>query len=133
MTNLPRNPDGEAAFDFHLARVVTYFRKSCPKATWSEVRFFEGEPLDGRFLSTNVLLSPSDYRARFCELLEEGYSWLNLSASGVLDDWLILSVEWPQYGNSTPREYVSVNLSGPRFDSDGNLAWNLSNRIEITG
>jgi hypothetical protein len=126
---LRRNPPGEAAFDFHLERVVNYFQEICPEAAWSDIRFFEGDPFGAGTgpLSKTDLHKPEDYSARFCELLEQGHGWINLSASGVLNDLLILSLEWPGYENSVPREYVSVNLSGP-YRVGG---WDLSNRLKL--
>jgi len=121
------------AFDYHLERAVTWFRKICPAATWTQIVFYEGEPLEHTTIPTRSLLSPEDYRQRFCALLEEGHSWINLHISGVLDGVLILSVEWPSYENNIPREYVSVNLGGPRRGQDGNPDWELAGKLEIRG
>ena len=131
--SLVRNPDGEEAFDYHLKRALKWFTGICPPATWSEVVFYEGEPLDHTTIPAHLLFTPDNYRQRFCELLEDGHSWINLHISGVLDGLLILSVEWPSYENNIPREYVSVNLSGPRLNADGSPAWNLAGRLEICG
>lgn len=133
VTTLHRNPEGPQAFDYHLERVVKYFQENYPAAAWSEVRFYEGDPCDRERFSVGDFVAPEDYRRRFCELLEQGHGWINFTACGVLNDWFIIGVVWPSYENSVPREYVSVNLSGPYLDQDGNGRWDLSDRIVLDG
>lgn len=124
-------PEGSAAFEFHLERIVRFFQKICPEARWSDIRFFEGDPCDKTTLSAKDLIDADEYRPKFCRLLEQGHGWINLSASGVLNDWLILSLVWPSYENTVPREYVSVNLSGPYLDKNGRGRWDLSDRLTL--
>lgn len=98
-------------------------------ATWSKVVFCEDQPPDPDALPKEIFFTLEDYCQRFCELLEEGHSWINLCISGVQDGVLIVNVEWPNYDNNCPREYVSVNLSGPRLNPDGSLAWELPGKF----
>ena len=129
----PRNPKGASAFDHHVKRVVSFFEENCPEATWSGIRFFEGDPRGKSLLARKDLFEPEEYRSRFCELLDQGHGWINLSASGVLNDWLILSLEWPSCVNTVPRAYVAVNLSGPDMDESGKVRWDLSDRLRLEG
>ena len=128
---LPRNPEGAQAFDHHVERIISFFREICPEATWTQIRFVEGDLCMKSSLAMSELFKPEEYRPKFCELLEAGHGWINLSASGVLNDWLILSLEWPAYENEVPREYVSVNLSGPYRGTSGKPSWDLSGRLTL--
>src|SRR5260370_17028431 len=72
----------------------------------------------GRFhVWQEELRKPSDYEGRFEELLQMGFSWLNLSCAGVYRGSLIVSVEVPANPalSKPPPPYLNtpVNLSGP--------------------
>jgi hypothetical protein len=92
-----------------------------------------GAPVDEtgriRVLRTD-LYEPSEYAARFDELLAAGPPWLNLSCYGVLDDVLVVAVEVPAW-NAKPSARTSVNLSGP---SRRVLArdWNVDGVLALT-
>jgi hypothetical protein len=60
-----------------------------------------------------ALRSPVDYTGRFEELLHQGYSWINLTAAGIVDGELIVIVEVPRTSGGVPADRVAVNLSGP--------------------
>jgi hypothetical protein len=75
------------------------------------------------------LRTPSEYENRFNELLQVGYTWLNLSCYGIYESFLIVAVEVPSatVPHATPSGWspkgeprtlypgcaTSVNLSGP--------------------
>ena len=59
------------------------------------------------------LRTPSEYEARFDELLCFGFPWINLWACGVLGDSLIVAVELPRTRPEQPCPVTSVNHSGP--------------------
>lgn len=64
------------------------------------------------------LVEPSGYAARFSKLLTSGYSWLNLSFYGFLDDRPLIAIELPR-NTGAPGTTTSVNYSGPsRLVSD---------------
>jgi hypothetical protein len=76
----------------------------------------------GRFhVRQDELRQPSDYEARFEELLQMGFSWLNLSCCGVYDSFLVVSIEVP--ANPTisralyPEFVTPVNHSSPSLHS----------------
>jgi hypothetical protein len=60
-----------------------------------------------------ALRRPSEYEARFEELLEAGYPWLNMSCYGVHEGLLVVAIEVPSPRRLTPGHATSVNLSGP--------------------
>lgn len=81
---------------------------------WSSVRVTEtlrhasvGEPCD-----VGETFSIEAYRPRFTELCTRGWPWINLSAVGLLDGALLLSIEVPNMEPGGSR-WTSVNLSGP--------------------
>jgi hypothetical protein len=70
------------------------------------------------------LRTPAEYEQRFEELLDRGYSWLNVGFRGIYRNFLIVGVELPSLkfpdgsGRSIPRTLypghrTSINLSGP--------------------
>ncbi len=80
-----------------------------------DVRVLEISLGDGTYhVRRDELRKPSDYEARFAELLRAGYPWLNMSCYGVHDGSLIVAIEFPspRVGLS-PRCVTRVNLFGP--------------------
>jgi len=67
------------------------------------------------------LYSIESYSKRFEELLDKGYSWINLVGNGVKDGNLIVSVELPKRPVGVIKEKISVNLSGPYRDRSGKI------------
>jgi hypothetical protein len=66
----------------------------------------------GRLRATRAALcTPEVYDKRFDDLLSVGLPWINMSAVGVLDEFLIVTIEVPQRGPVAAR--TSVNYSGP--------------------
>ncbi len=56
--------------------------------------------------------APTDYEARFQELLVSGIPWINVSCYGMDDRKLVVAVEIP--GNSCRQaNRTSINYSGP--------------------
>lgn len=74
-----------------------------------------GTPVDshGRLrVRRSDFCEPTDFAARFDELLASGMPWLSLCCCGVDGDALIVTIETPRAW-STPAPRPSVNLSGP--------------------
>jgi len=69
------------------------------------------------FVDAHRLKTPTHFAPRFREIMETGYSWVNLSYRGRLGDKSLVTVELPHapVGAAT----TSVNYSGP---SNGALA-----------
>ncbi len=73
---------------------------------------------------------PEKYAPRFDWLLDQGHSWINLSAAGIFGDTLLVIVELPTYKNTVPRNLVSVNFSGPRILNE-KVIWDISEFVRI--
>jgi hypothetical protein len=73
-----------------------------------------------------------DYRSPFERLMNQGHGWINLSVEGVWNGTLLVSVERPGYEDTVPREFVSVNLSGPSRRDGREPIWDLSGRVKDT-
>jgi hypothetical protein len=65
------------------------------------------------------------YQTRFDHLLDQGYSWINLSGFGLLGTTLVILVEIPRESASAKR--TSVNLSGPPLTR----GWDASNCVVL--
>ena len=59
------------------------------------------------------LRSPQEYQSRFSELMAQGFSWLNMNYSGLLDGKALVIVEVPRHRSTGSGVETSVNLSGP--------------------
>jgi hypothetical protein len=72
------------------------------------------------------------YAPRFERLLAAGYSWINLTALGVLDKHLLVCVELPREPVGIPAGRTSINLSGPPLDPRTKACvWDASVRIRL--
>ena len=58
-------------------------------------------------------VSPAEYSVRLEELLNLGPGWINLSAIGLMQDRLVVSVEWQNPAAGVSVTDVAINLSGP--------------------
>jgi hypothetical protein len=118
--------------DRNLNLLISFFPQWSNWLSWSQVLFLESTS----FIDNNVfkfprsaLIPTREYAERFNELLDKGYSWINMNALGVWKDSLIVVIELPSYDNNIPRGKVSINFSGPVI-IDGKPQWDLSERIE---
>ena len=71
----------------------------------------------GRYvLSGDVLQKPSEYEARFDELMHSGWPWVNMSCFGVYNGFLIIGIVYPGYAPKEEHRHrpPSVNYSGPQ-------------------
>lgn len=74
---------------------------------------------DGTYhVRRDELRRPLDYETRFDELLQTGYTWLNMSCYGVHDGSLIVAIEVPGPRTLFPGCATSVNLSGPAHEGN---------------
>jgi len=122
-----------SALTDHLERLVTWLRELGPIPDWHGVKLIEAKDVTWAAVSKIprvALRSPAEYADHFDELLNRGYSWLNLSALGVLDGELIVCVELPRDTTGVFGR-TSVNLSGPPLDA-GKPVWDASVRHRIT-
>jgi hypothetical protein len=80
----------------------------------------------------SALKTVESYASKFERLLAAGYSWINLSALGVLDGHLLVCVELPREPVGIPAGRTSVNLSGPPLDAQTRACiWDASVRVRL--
>lgn len=119
----------------NLARLEDWLRRSDDAPTWTAVRFVESKSIQYGPTDTipaSALLTVEAFEPRFEALFGAGYGWINLSALGVLDGELLVSVELPRDTASVPYGRTSVNLSGPPLDSKtGARVWDASVRTRV--
>ncbi len=104
--------------------------------SWSRVLFVEDKDIKREGVHCSIarssLWTRNDYEARFDELLNDGYGWINMNFAGILDGSFLVIIELPHYKNSVPREKVSVNFSGPNIDPKTRKPrWNAADTIQI--
>ena len=88
-------------------------------ADWENVLIGDESSLygDGNLnIEKAKLKTIEEYSSTFEALLTKGFSWLNLSAVGVLDGDLIVCVETPNNSGSVPKEKTSINFSGSAIE-----------------
>lgn len=103
--------------DQEVAKLVAALEGWQATATWKSIRIAEAAEVRHRRNSVQIprriLRSPEEYAARFEHHLRAGFSWINLSAAGIIEGTLIVLIETPHRSSGTPAEHVAVNLSGP--------------------
>jgi hypothetical protein len=117
----------------HLDQLTIFFKERCGSVSWKNILIVESSRLvDVRKYHINKgdLFTPEEYAPRFDWLLDQGHSWINLNAAGIFDNTLLVIVELPSYKNTTPRNLVSVNFSGPRI-LDEKIIWDISEFVRI--
>jgi hypothetical protein len=72
-----------------------------------------------------------DYRKYFDEvLLKSGHSWVNLHFLGLIENHLILTIEFPRYKNDATFTTVNISLPENRIVENN---WNASLFYQIIG
>jgi hypothetical protein len=116
-----------SALSIHLERLLRSLESAGLQPPSQDVRIIEVDYTtfdidDGTYHAhRDELRTLLEYENRFDELLQTGYSWLNLSCYGVYEGFLIVAVEVPsatvppdnKARNLYPGCTTSVNLSGP--------------------
>jgi len=101
---------------------------------WKEILLIEDSEMQhgiSIIVPQKALKSPEEYAQRFEELLNRGYDWINLVGNGVLNNKLLVSIEFPKDPKRVPVDKISVNLSGPHIGSNGKLQWYLDDKVKI--
>jgi len=117
--------------EFHLQRLTEWVRtlEGCPKK-WNDILIVEDPSFSYRgkewAIPQTALINSKLYESRFSELLNRGYSWINLNFGGLYEGNAIVFVEHPKEASGVPADKVSVNPSGP----EGNK-WDLTKRLLI--
>lgn len=126
-----RFPDNDT-FENHFKELLTFF-KPPEIISWSNVLVVEEQSITHgqiHLIPRSTLFTPEIYEKRFDELLSQGHSWVNMNLMGILDNTLIVQIEYPYYKNNIPRNKLSVNYSGPSI-RDGKVQWHLSSIVKI--
>jgi hypothetical protein len=114
----------------HLDALIGFVRNDKHHLPWSKILLVEDlditrQMVNGKYVSfvpRRALSTPSEYTARFEELMNGGFSWINMNAAGVISDTLFVIIELPNYCITEARDKASVNLSGaPIFELGGAL------------
>ena len=128
----PQPPD-VSDLEKNLSRLISFFPKWSNWMSWSQVLFLENTPFthgNPSIIPKSALIPSEEYAKRFEELLDKGYSWINMNAFGVWEEKLIVVIELPSYSSNISRDKISVNFSGPAM-LNGKPQWDLSKRVEL--
>ena len=105
------------SLSFHLDRLYACLARARPDLRWREVALVDAPQTDREGTTLRVprtaLMRPEQFASRFDEYLHRGYSWINLSAAGVVSGILVVIVQVPARASGAPPSATSVNLSGP--------------------
>lgn len=113
----------------HLARLQDWLRE-IGSPPWKHVLIFEDPKETTSRMPRTMLKTVSEYEQRFEELLDSGYSWINLNGAGILEGSLVVVVEFPRESVGAPRDKVSVNLSCPTNLVRSDPSWDLSAHVD---
>jgi hypothetical protein len=103
-----------SALSIHLDSLFRWLENTGLQPPSRDVRVIEIIPSRGKSqVRRDEIRKPSDYEARFEELLRAGYPWLNMSCYGVHDGSLIVAIEVPNSKALNSECSTAVNLSGP--------------------
>ncbi|MCP4978002.1 MAG: hypothetical protein GY931_17780 [Maribacter sp.] len=117
--------------EVHIQELFKWVRtlEGCPQ-NWNGVQIIEDPSFSIRGKVWKVpkesLKSIKEYEGRFEELLEKGYSWININFGGIYNDNAIVFIEYPNQSSGLPKDKVPVVPSGP-FGHE----WDLSNKLCI--
>ncbi len=102
----------------HFERLMEFAIQSNFHKPFSQVYFVEGKSIQGFYGSNKIcelfrqdIFTFETYESRFNELLNQGYSWINMHFAGILNNNLLIVIEIPNYENTI--KFTSINLSGP--------------------
>jgi hypothetical protein len=119
----------------HVERLLTLYVASLRDTHITEnISIIENlflEPNNQVVVSKSQLIDICSYTERFEYLKRVGYTWLNLTIIGILNEHLIVGIEIPKHVPSTLSNETHINLSGPmNFVAKEDL--DLSKYIRIT-
>lgn len=99
---------------------------------WSDIKIVEDPLFEVRDetwnVQNNAFMTTDQYESRFSELLNMGYSWININFGGIYQNSMIIFIEYPRESSNIPKDKVSVNPSGPMDDT-----WNLNEKLVVVG
>lgn len=126
-----RFPDSDTFLN-HFEDLLTHFMPPL-YLSWSQVFVVEYDSIIGEIpelISKSALIPANEYEKRFDELLNIGYDWINMHAKGILNNFFIVEIEYPNKSINAPRNKISVNYSGPAT-YDNQPRWDLSSLVKV--
>ncbi len=118
----------------HLAILEAFLKREGDAPEWTDIRIVEDHDISYgtvTIIPQASIQRPEDYASRFETLVRLGYSWINLVGNGVFNGTLLVSVEIPRESSKLTAADVSVNVSGPYFNSDGTKHWYIEDKIKV--
>jgi hypothetical protein len=125
------SPDKDT-FENHFNELMKFFRHP-ENLSWTDILVVEAYSIiqgEVQLIPGSALIQFSRYKERFNELLGQGHSWINMNILGILDNTLIIQIEYPHYKNNVPGNKLSVHYSGPSI-IEGIERWDLSSQVKI--
>ena len=112
----------------HFERLMNFAKQSGFHKPFSKAYFVESKSIEIHPNGLNKIPEPEifsfeRYEIRFEEIVNQGYSWININFAGVLNDFLLVVIEIPNYKNTIG--FTEVNLSLPNMkviENDWNAA-----------
>ena len=100
------------SLDWYLGYLHSALGAGSKMPMWSGIKITEEyeSNINGEAEYIGELIDFTDYYARFNELVSSDRAWINMSANGLLNGDLIISIEVPNR-ESEGVEYTSVNIS----------------------
>ena len=119
---------------FYLSELGLLFQRWTQRdLSWTKILVIEQDSMrlaaGKNTIPCSAFIDAEHYSERFNQLLERGYSWLNMNAAGILGDALIVVVELPR-DTSNVSGKTSVNFSGPTAVA-GKSQWDLSGSLIV--
>ena len=118
--------------DLHIQRLIewAHTQDGCPK-NWADIQIIEDPSFSIRSekwkASKESLMSIKQYEEIFNDLLNKGYSWININFGGIYKNKAIIFIEYPSNPINIPKEKVSINYSGPE-----GYEWDITEKLCIT-
>jgi hypothetical protein len=117
----------------HLNRLISLFESWGCDLSWSKILIVEDSSITRApitFIPQAALHTPEQYTNKFDDLINGGYTWINMTAAGIVEDALLVVIELPSYTNKQAGNRVSVNLSGPGIKG-GKPQWDISDTVKF--
>lgn len=119
----------------HFERLMEFARRRDFHKPFSQVVFVEernirpySAPDQTYEISRSDMFDFPDYENRFTEIPKAGHSWINLNFAGVIDDILLIVVEFPNYENQCDSPTINLSLPEKRIVEND---WSASAFIKI--
>ncbi len=120
----------------HVSALFVWLREHHQVPAFDEIVVLDTSDASVRYAAGwlvpgSALRSVPEFSERFDRYLRAGYSWVNLSAYGLLGTRMVLGIELPRASVGARAGATSVNYSGPAMDaSTGAPVWSAPVTVE---